>query len=276
MISKSLLLKSFLLFILVAMSLSAFSCSMGEQSMLEDAAVGIQNIVQVKLDKLDIDMSEAAVALGKTGLSGTEARQILDRLYQENKFVVDCCATDMSGKMITIMPEIYSSYEGTDISQQAVTLEFNKTRKPMLSNVFTAIEGFDAVVLIWPIVSGDDENIGSLSVLFKPETLFDEAIKEVSLKPTMTINVMQVNGLTIYDSGDKDTGVNLLTDPRFQSYTELVSLGHKMASEKSGTGSYSYLLGGEGSQVVKKQAYWVTVSLHGTDWRVVAVSEAAE
>jgi hypothetical protein len=275
MISRSLMLRTFLLFILVAMSLSTCSCVMEEYSMLEDAAVGIQNIVQGKLDKLDIDMSEAAVALGKTGLSGTESRQILDKLYQENNFVVDCCATDVSGKMITIMPDTYSSYEGTDISQQDVTLEFNKTRKPMLSNVFTAVEGFDAVVLIWPVISGDDENIGSLSVLFKPETLFDEAVKKVSLKPVVSVNAMQVNGSTIYDSDDKDTGTNLLTDPRFQSYAELVSLGHKIADEDSGTGSYSYLSGGD-SQVVKKQAYWLTVSLHGTDWRVVAVSEAAE
>jgi hypothetical protein len=275
MISKSLLLKIFLMLMLLATSLLAFSCSVREQRVIEDTAVEVQNIVQGKLDKLDISTSEAAVALGKTGLSGTEARQILDKLYQENDYVVDCCATDISGKMITIMPETYSNYEGTDISQQEVTLEFNKTRKPMLSEVFTAVEGFDAVILVWPIVSGENEDIGSLSVLFKVETLFDEAVNKDYLKPTMSVNVMQVDGLTIYDSGGKDTGVNLLTDPRFQSYTELVSLGHKIAAEKRGTGSYSYL-SGEGSQAVAKQAYWVTVSLHGTDWRVVAVSEVSE
>jgi hypothetical protein len=275
MISKSLKLKSFLILILVATSLLACSCSVREKSLLEDTAVEVQNIVQGKLDKLDINISEAATDLGKTGLSGTEARQTLDKLYQQNDFVVDCCATDMSGKMITIMPEEYSSYEGTDISQHDVTMEFNKTRQPMLSEVFTAVEGFDAVIIVWPIVSGENEDIGSLSVLFKPETLFDEAVNKDYLKPTMSVNVMQVDGLTIYDSGGKDTGVNLLTDPRFQSYTELVSLGHKIAAEKSGTGSYSYL-SGEDSQVVAKQAYWVTAGLHGTDWRVVAVAEASE
>ena len=275
MISKNLLLKTLLILMVVIMSLSACSYSTNSGNILENTATGIHKIVQEKLDKLDIDMSEAAAALGKTGLSGTEARQILDRLYQENSFVVDCCATDASGKMITIVPDTYSSYEGTDISQQDVSLEFNKTRKPMLSDVFTAVEGFDSVVLIWPVVSVENENIGSLSVLFKPETLFDEAVEKVSLNPSMSVNVMQVNGLTIYDSSGKDTGVNLLADPRFQSYTELVTLGHKISEEQSGAGSYSYL-SSESSRVVKKQAYWVTVSLHGTDWRIVAVSEAAE
>jgi hypothetical protein len=60
MISKSLKLKSFLILILVATSLLACSCSVREKSLLEDTAVEVQNIVQVKLDKLDINISEAA------------------------------------------------------------------------------------------------------------------------------------------------------------------------------------------------------------------------
>jgi hypothetical protein len=273
MITRQSSLRMFLVLLISLCFILACSCSTGSDNTLENTATEIQGIVQLNLNTLDFDMSEAATGLGKSGLSGTDARHILDDLYLKNDFIVDCSATDTSGKMITIMPEMYSKYEGTDISQQDVTLEFNKTRQPMLSTVFTSIEGFDAVVIIRPIVSGEDANIGSLSVLFRPEALFDEAVAEVKLNKEVAVNVMQINGLTIYDSNGKDTGTNLLTDPRFESYTELVSLGRRIADEKSGTGSYSYL-SSEGSQVVKKQAYWVSAGLHGTDWRIVDITEA--
>jgi hypothetical protein len=275
MITKQLLAKV-LLVILVSFSfILACSCSTDDLSILKNTAAEIQEIVQNKLDALDADIEDAASRLGETGLSGAEALQILDNLYQKNSFIVDCCTTDTAGIMITLMPEIYSSYEGTDISRQEVTVEFNKTKKPLLSKVFTAVEGFDAVVIIRPIVSDENENIGSLSVLFKPEALFIEAVGTISMNKKVAINVMQIDGLNIYDSNGKDAGTNLLTDPRYQSYTELVSLGHRIADEESGSGSYSYL-SSEGSQVVKKQAYWVSTGLHGTEWRVVAVAEAGE
>jgi hypothetical protein len=272
---KKSIVKIFLVLLVSISCLSACSYPVAEQSMLNGTATGFKQIVQRDLDQLDADAESAAEALGKTGLSGSEARQILDNLYRKNDYVVDCCATDASGKMVTIMPEIYSRYEGSDISGQEVTIEYNQTKKPMLSKVFTAVEGFDAVVLIWPVVSDKSEDIGSLSVLFKPETLFNKAANTILSGNKIEIEVIQVDGLTLYDSSDEDTGTNLFTDPRFQPYTELISLGHKIAGQESGSGSYSYK-SNENSQLVKKDAYWVSAGLHGTSWRIVAIIEAVD
>ena len=128
-----------LLIILLSFSiLFACSCSLDRLSMLESAAIHVQSIVQKELNNLDADMAEAAVALGKSGLSGAEARQILNNLYHKNDYIVDCSATDTAGIMVTIMPEMYSSHEGTDISHQEVMIEFNKDRKPDIPGVSTS------------------------------------------------------------------------------------------------------------------------------------------
>jgi len=241
-----------------------------QEVQLKTATLQIQQAVQSELDKLDLEMAAAASQLSGTGLSGTEARQILNVLYSRHPFIIDCLTADAAGKMVTVAPDAYSSYEGSDISQQDVTVKFNETRKPMLSQMFTAVEGMDAVVIMGPVLSQNGDFMGSLSALFKPETLL-AAASEPTLRGTdISLNVIQLDGLNIYDSGLADTGKNLFTDPEFQPYSELIALGHRMVAEQSGYGSYTFIYHPTG-QTMKKMAYWATVGLHGTEWRVVSV-----
>jgi hypothetical protein len=246
-----------------------------QELQLKTATEQIQTAAQTELNKLDLDLSNAAVGLSRTGLSGTETRSILNGLATKYPFIIDTCTTDIAGKMVTVAPDAFSSYEGSDISQQDVTIKFNETKKPLLSQMFTAVEGMDAVVITWPILSQNGDFIGSLSALFKPETLL-AAASEPTLRGTdISLNVIQLDGLNIYDSGLADTGKNLFTDPEFQSYSELIALGHTMDDKQSGYGSYTFIYHPTG-QTMKKMAYWATVGLHGTEWRLVSVQEAAE
>jgi hypothetical protein len=269
-------------FLVVAIALSlilvpACGCtgSTTQEQQLRTTTLQIQKAVQSELDNLDRDMSAAASELSRTGLSGPEARQILNRLVSKYTFIIDSCATDVAGKMVTIAPDAYSGYEGTDISTQDVTVKFNETKKPMLSQVFTAVEDIDAVVIIWPIVSESGGSTGSLSALFKPETLFATTAGPILEGTGIALNVMQLDGLNIYDSEGNETGKNLFTDPSFQPYTDLIALGHRMVAEESGTGSYTYISQSTG-KTVKKQVFWASVSLHGTAWRLASVHEVAE
>jgi len=272
--------KRIYLIMLLALSLilvTSYGCTAqtSQEVQLKTATEQIQKTVQSQLDSLDLDLSNAAAGLSRTGLSGADARQILNGLATKYPFIIDTCTADTAGKMVTVAPDAYSSYEGSDISQQAVTIKFNETKKPLLSQMFTAVEGMDAVVIMWPVLSQNGDFMGSLSALFKPETLL-AAASEPTLKGTdISLNVIQLDGLNIYDSGLVDTGKNLFTDPEFQPYSELIALGHRMVDEQSGYGSYTFIYHPTG-QTMKKMAYWATFGLHGTEWRLVSVQEAAK
>lgn len=267
--------KRIYLITLLALSLMfilAYGCTApsSQELKLKTATEQIQTAVQTELNKLDLNLSAAAAALSRTGLSGTEARQILNGLTAKYPFIIDTCTADTAGKMVTVAPDAFSSYEGSDISQQDVTIKFNETKKPLLSQMFRAVEGMDAVVIMWPVLSQNGDFMGSLSALFKPETLL-AATSEPTLRGTdISLNVIQLDGLNIYDSGLADTGKNLFTDPEFQPYSELIALGHRMVAEQSGYGSYTFIYHPTG-QMMKKMAYWATVGLHGTEWRLVSV-----
>jgi hypothetical protein len=223
----------------------------------------IQNTTQMILDALDRDLSTTASELSGTGLSGPEVTQRFDVLSIKYPFVIDYATADAAGKMVTVLPEAYSSYEGTYIGTENITA-------PVLTLMLPAVEGMDAVALIWPVSSDNDTYIGTLSALFKPEDLFAGIIKGGLEGTGIDINVMQLDGLNIYDSQGNDTGKNLFTDPEFQPYTDLIVLGHQMVAEKSGSGTYTFP-NHAGGKAVKKQAFWETVSLRGTEWRVMSV-----
>jgi hypothetical protein len=270
------LTKRFALAIILALSLMpVLACSCAVPTGLGPTNELIKHTVQTELIKLDFELSNAADELSQTGLSGTEARNVLNRVAASNPFVIDICTTDLDGKMVTVAPDAYSSYEGTDISTEEVTVKFNETRQPMLSQMFPSVEGIDAVVLIWPILSQDGEFLGSVNALFEPETLFTPPEEQFAVyykhwKDTpYSIDVFQLDGLDIYDSTGNDTGTNLFTELVAQQYPDLIALGHQMVAEETGTGSYTNIDPATG-KTVKKEAYWSTVTLHDTAWRIMS------
>jgi len=265
------------IFALSMMIILTYGCasSFNHEGQLKTTALQVQEAVQLELDNLDSDLSGAASELSRTGLSGPEARQILNGLCSKHPFVIDSCTTDVAGKMVTVAPEAYSSYEGSDISTQDPVVKMRETKEPVLSQIFPVVENIDAVVLMWPIFSEKGDFIGSLSALFKPEALLATEVEPVLKGTDIEVNVMQLDGLTIYDSEGADTGKNLLTDPSFQAYKELVELGARIAAEESGSGSYTFINHATGKPV-KKQAFWVSVGLHDTAWRLVSVQQVEE
>ncbi len=79
----------------------------------------------------------------------------------------------------------------------------------MLSNSFRAVEGIDAVVLIWPIVTARGEVLGSVSALFKPGDLVAGTIAPAAETRVIKVNVAQTDGLVTYCSNGAETGKNL-------------------------------------------------------------------
>jgi len=229
----------------------------------------IKQAVQIELNNTDLDLSNAAAGLARTGLSGDEARNIVNELVIKHTFIIDSCTTDIAGKMVTVAPDTYRQFEGMDISTQDVMIKFMETKQPMLSQVFPAVEGVDGVIIIWPVISQDGEFMGSVSAFFKPATLFS-ALCMPEIKGTgIAVDVFQLDGLDIYDSTGYDTGKNIFTDPVAQQFTDLIAMGHQMMTDESGTGSYSTIDPDTGKPI-KKLANWDTVKLHDTAWRVMS------
>lgn len=229
-----------------------------------------QQQVMTELSRLDNSLKKAAIELGTTGLSGTEARRVLTDTCKEFNYAIDCCTIDTQGKMVTVEPVRYRRFEGKDISDQQQVIRMLQLRKPVMSSVFRSVEGDDAVDVEYPVSNSDGSFIGAVSILLNLQRLLEDIIKPLVHGVPLDIWAMDKSGRILYDIDPSQIGLNLFTSPLYQPYTHLVRLGKKMARSSHGNGSYRFKAYKTGRDVVKK-AYWQSVSLYGTDWRLIGV-----
>jgi hypothetical protein len=219
--------------------------------------------------KLDTDLALAAHELAKVGLAGPEARTILRQLCQGNPVAVDCATVDRTGRMLTLEPEAYRAFEGADISGQEQIVRLHRTKRPVVSRVIHAVEGFDAIDLEHPVLSAQRQLLGSVSLLLKPEALLAGIVSSVMRDDPTHLWVMQTDSrmLYVFDSTRRDNGLSQSSDgPTLQ---RMGMLGRQIVRKRSGSGTYVVPTGGTlGS--VRRQVFWTTVTLHGTEWRLVA------
>ena len=84
--------------------------------------------------------------------------------------------------------------------------------------------------------------------------------------------VMQSNGTLIYDPDPDQQSKNLLTDTIYKDYPEVQEFARQIAEQPSGYGNYQYYdkdVADYDKQLVTKEAYWMTVGIYGTEWRLV-------
>ena len=85
---------------------------------------------------------------------------------------------------------------------------------------------------------------------------------------------MQTNGTLIYDPDPEQQGHNLFTDPLYADYPEVQAFAQEVANQQSGYGTYRYYntnLNNADKEVISKEAYWTTIGIYDTEWRLVIV-----
>jgi hypothetical protein len=221
----------------------------------------------------DVVMSSSAQKLSGIDYSSQAARDILADSLNKTPYALEYAIVDANDILVTIEPAQYKSSEGANISDQAHVKKLKATGKPVMSGIFKTVEGFEAAAIHYPIYSGENNLSGELSLLIMPQTVIGETANPLVEGTGLELWAMDIDGNILYDADTGEIGKNLFTDPDYQPYQELLSLGERIANQTAGTGEYSFLRQGESVEVTK-QAQWDTVELYGTVWRIVVTREA--
>jgi hypothetical protein len=237
---------------------------------LPPVLVELQKKITAELDQMDQEVARLAGKLSEKDFGTAPTRKMLGDLCRSFPYAVDCAVLDRNGRMVLVEPEAFTKFEGSDISAQEQVVRLQKTKKPALSNAFKAVEGFDAVDLEHPIFSSKGELIGSVSLLIRPEALFSHMLAPVLQGMPVEAFVMQTDGRILYDEDKEEVGRMLFTDSMYEPFPQLRALGTLICREKTGAGSYEFRQKGS-QKLVKKDAHWTTVGLHGTEWRLVVM-----
>lgn len=230
----------------------------------------IEKEITAELNKMDKDVAGAATRLSEADLKAAGTRKILGDLCRSYPYAVDCAFVDQNGRMALVEPAENAGFEGSDISAQEQVIRLRESKKPVLSNTFRAVEGFEAVDLEHPVLSSKGDLEGSISILIRPESLLSHILTPVLQGMPVEAFVMQPDGRILYDEDKGEIGRMLFDDPVYKPFPQLLALGTLISKENKGAGSYDYMQKGS-EKVVKKDAHWTTVGLHGTQWRLVVM-----
>lgn len=225
-------------------------------------------VLQDRLYTADAEVSATGDILTMTGITGQGADLALLSLAESNDWIVDAVTVSPDGKIAAVMPEQYQGVIGEYIGNQSHIVTILTDEKPALSPIFQTVEGFEAAAIAYPVFSSSHESTGGVSVPFRPDLLIGPLIANATRGTGYGIDVLQASdGLILYDSDPTQIG-KTPDDPVYVKYPELRALASRIIRETSGTGTYQFPTPGT-DQPVQKEAVWDTISLHGTEWRVV-------
>ncbi|MFH1386776.1 MAG: hypothetical protein ABIH50_03820 [bacterium] len=229
----------------------------------------LQTKINADLNRLDNDTKQTAEKLGSLDLTGPDANALLKGLYNDNNFVVNAVIVDLKGNIIAVGQDRYQGSIGENLSGQDHIIKLFKTGKPVLSSLFKTVEGFYAISLAYPISSAGGKTAGYLSVVFRPDTMMGNIINPyLANTPGVEVLAIQEDGLIIYDKDIMQIGKLTFSDPLYQNYPQLLKMAKQVTLQDSGTGTYEFPAG-FGQLPVAKTTEWTTISLHGTEWRLI-------
>lgn len=253
------------------------ACTPGATPATSEAALIREQLgssLQAALDQAAAEVAATAASLKGRSLSGPEARTALSALAARYPGRVEDAATiDAKGFIVAVEPAKYRAAEGADVSRAPDVQQLIRTAKPVMSGVDMSAEGFEAAAIEYPVFAADGSLSGSVSLLFKPAAFIDGVFKGHTGGADIEVWVMDLKGRDLWDKDPTQNGLNILTDPLYRDFPKLVSLCREIIAERVGNGYYDYVAPGR-TQPVRKDATWTTVSLYGTEWRVIAAKLA--
>ena len=162
---------------------------------------------------------------------------------------------------------------GTDISGQNHIRQLLRDHKPVVSDVFRAVEGFNAVALHVPVFKGGEFR-GSIGILINFQSIAHRYLEVIKIGETGSAWVISRDGTKLYSPVPGQTGKSVFDDVKeFPSLTATVD---GMLKGGEGTATYTFdRIGERKVEPVTKYAAYMPVHVGDTFWSI-AVNSAEQ
>jgi polar amino acid transport system substrate-binding protein len=227
---------------------------------------------QAALDLLNSTVSDAAIKLGKTGISGPEADAVLVKLPTDNPAIINVITYDPNGTVLAAEPASAHMLIGRSISGYEIVRKTLTIREPAMTEVIPLAEGGNGSVLAYPVFSADGNFTGVVSIAFSPYKLIAPVTEKAMEQAPFTFTVAQTGGLLLYHADSELVGKQTFNESVFAGFPEILDLARQYSGNQTGYGTFPFYSIQTG-QIVQKETWWDTVRLHGTEWRVLVIGE---
>ncbi len=266
-------MKKVFLFIAMALIISACSNSNDPEQKSPPTELNTLKIwINYDMSTLSSTLKQLAYLVGITGTDTANIRSVLKPFMETNEFGFDITYISPEGIITMVEPEQYSVVINKDLSQEESYLRMLQTKDVVFSYSFNAWEGIWGATLVCPIYK-DGEYLGALSVLIDVNEYLKGLINKLELKSEsgLTLWAFENIGTVLIYRKNEEIGKNIFTDEYFDEFPGLRTACESIIGAVSGNTSYEYT--NENNQKKKREVWWNTVSIHGTEWKLVSEQE---
>ncbi len=228
--------------------------------------------LNANLSQMDQSLSEACLALSRTGLEGSKASQILRDLTRTNPNIIDFATISTNGTILEIEPEEFHYVKGSNVGYQEQFKKVTESKNPAGFAMIKTLEGFYALLVSDPVFDEKGQFIGEAGVLINSTKFFGSILIPRQPEEKAEFWIMRAaDGRVLYDMNSTYIGV-ALSDPMFWQFPELQELGKRMEQERTGYGTYEFF-DRDHKKFVRKGVYWTTLGNNGDEIRLVLAQE---
>ncbi|MFH0727889.1 MAG: response regulator [Pseudomonadota bacterium] len=180
---------------------------------------------------------------------------------------------DAAGRIIYTSPYDIALI-GKDLSGQKHVQEILNTHHPVVSDVFTAVQGYPAIAVHVPVISGDQFR-GTLGALIDFKAISSRFLGEIRIGETGHAWMTNREGTELYCAVAGRPGESVIENCK--DFPAAVSMAKEMMRE--GEGATTFLFHGardKALETVKKHAVYLPVRIGDTFWSIVVVSSEEE
>ncbi|WFN34462.1 hypothetical protein L1S32_11580 [Methanogenium sp. S4BF] len=238
----------------------------------------LQGDINTRLSALDKTAAETATELSDMGLDATCACNyvpLTTLLYADpsGKTVV---IVGRDGTVLSGLPATETStIIGKNLGNQTVIRQLFATRQALMSDIIPLEQGGYASVIEYPVFTGNDCLTGLVSLSFAPDEIIGRYAEPAVEGTPYTIMAAQTNGRVLYDADPEEIGKETFNESLYEGFPEIPDFARHYAGNWSGYDTYAFYDTGFG-RVVQKEAYWTTIGMHGTEWRLIIIRKTGD
>jgi PAS domain S-box-containing protein len=188
-----------------------------------------------------------------------ELEKLMGVLKDEIKAIT---RTDKTGKIIFTTPFSAESI-GADISHQKHMVRILSDHKPVVSDVFDAVQGYKAIVIHYPVFKNGQFD-GTVAVLLDFEQITKDILDEIKIGKSGHAWMLSSSGIELYNPLTGHIGRSIYeTANGFPAFIHVI---HQMLAGKEGIATYPYYRYGKKTGNEYDITYYLPINLKNTFW----------
>ena len=204
-------------------------------------------------------------------LMNTGGKDELTKLREILRDEIKSITRTQSTGTISFTVPYYPNSIGANISKQRHMVRILSDHMPVVSDVFDAVQGFQAIAIHYPIYKNGKFD-GTLAFVIDFGKVGKSILEEIGSDSSGYAWMLSSEGIELYCPVPGHVGKSIRETAR--GFPDLQNLVDSMLAGKEGIATYTYDMVGSRTQLGRKIAYYLPVHINDTFWALtVAYSE---